>query len=436
MKHVRGDCVVLAVALLASCGDLEQPSTESIEHAATVCGSGSTVKGVDVSYYQDDIDWAAAKADGVEYAFVRVSDGLNTPDTKFDQNWQGTKAAGVLRGVYQYFRPNQDAIAQADLLLTRMGALEANDLPPVIDVETMGGLSAAEVKAQMRLWIDHVQAATGVTPILYTGFYFWRDQVGAPSEFGVSPLWHAQYTTAECPNIPAPWQDWAFWQFTDSGSVDGIPGGVDTNRFNGTREQLLALTVQPTECSALSPDGGTIDDGDACFSGGGPGQFLRRPSDAGHDGDLVWTHTTDKAEEVNFGHWSLITAEAGRYRIEVSTPAAYAESKQALYRIRAAGTEHEIVIDQTAADGFQSLGEFELAAGGDQYIHVGDNTGEPGADNVQLVFDAVRITRIGEDFEGPPDGEEPPADGGCQAGGGAGLLAALGLLGLLRRRRN
>lgn len=434
MTHVRGDRVLAAVALLASCA-AEEPFTnaDQIESAATVCGSGPTVKGVDVSYYQGNIDWAAAKNDGVEFAFVRISDGLGTIDNKFEQNWAGTKAAGILRGAYQFFRPNQDAIAQADLFLDKLGTMEANDLPPVIDVEAAGGLGPAAIAAQVGIWIDRVKAATGMTPIIYTGFYFWRDSVGA-AEFPGSPLWHAQYTSAECPNIPPPWTDWALWQFTASGRVDGIAGDVDTNRFNGTREQLLALTgAKPTECTAFA-DGGVIDDADACFSTGGPSQFLRRPTDAGENGGLVWTHTTDHPAENNFGHWTLIAPEAGRYKIEVSTPAAYAQSKQARYRVRGNGSETEVTIDQTAVDGWQTLGEFELAAGGDQYVHAPDNTGEPGTGDVQLVYDAVRVTRIDDSPEIP--GEEPEEPGGCSTSnnGSLGALAFV-LLALVRRRR-
>ncbi len=444
MKHVLGDRVALAIvagAAAAGCA-VDEPFTnadqlETIESAATVCGSGPTVKGVDVSYYQGNIDWAAAKADGVEFAFVRISDGTGFIDPKFEQNWQGTRAAGILRGAYQFFRPNQDPIAQADLFLDKLGTMEANDLPPVIDVEAAGGMGPAAIANAVGIWIDRVKAATGMTPIIYTGFYFWRDSVGA-AEFPGSPLWHAQYTSAECPNIPPPWQDWAIWQFTASGSVAGIPGDVDTNRFNGTYDQLLALTAQPAECTAFDAAGGIIDDGDACFSTGGASQFLRRPTDGvGEGGDLIWTHTTDHPAENNFAHWTLIAPAAGRYKLEVSTPAAYAESRQALYRVRANGVETDVVIDQTAVDGWQSLGEFDLAAGGDQYVHAPDNTGEPGADDVQLVFDAVRITPVadepGPDFEGPAPGDEP---GGCSSGGSASFGAlAFVLLAVLRGRR-
>lgn len=429
----------LLCALLAGCaGDLvDAPDAESkLEQAAIVCGSGPTVKGIDVSYYQGNIDWAKVAADGVKYAFIRASDGLNTVDTKFDTYWAQSRAHGIIHGAYQFFRPAQDPIAQADLLLGRIGTPAPDDLPPVIDVEADGGLPPAMVAARVKQWIDHVEGRLGIKPIIYTGFYFWKDEVGAPAFGAAYPLWHAQYTSAECPNIPPPWGDWAFWQFTSTGSVNGIAGNVDVNRFNGTYEQLLELTRPGATCSTLPREGGTIDDGDPCFTGGGPAASLRKVTTAGEGGDLVWTYATN-GNQANFARWNLDFAEGGRYRVEVHTPAEYAQSTKAAYVVTAGGREHTLVLDQSAADGWQTLGILDFAAGGDQSIHLGDNTGEPLADKVQLVFDAVRLTRIEHPpTEPPPEEEEPEEDeGGCSAGGGAGGMLGLALVGLRRRRR-
>ncbi len=433
---------VLALLFVVGCAVGAQPTPTSdlgtLDQAATVCGSGPTVKGIDVSYYQGDIDWAQVRGDGVEYAFLRASDG-SFQDPKFATFWAETRANGILHGAYQFFRPGQDPIAQADSLLAKMGPLQPDDLPPVIDVEASDGLPAAQVAANVKIWIDHVTAAIGRPPIVYTGFYFWRDSVGAP-DHTTSPLWHAQYSTVACPNIAPPWQDWAFWQFTSSGSVHGISGNVDTNRFNGTRAQLLALTGggAQTRCAPLPADGGTIGEGDACFSSGGPATSLRHVADAGEGGDLVWTYATDDATETNSGQWNLNLTRGGTYRIEVYTAGTYAQSRQAKYVVRASGADHAVVIDQRAVDGWQTLGVFELAAGEGQSIHLGDNTGELLADHVQLAFDAVKLTRVMDSGGGRDDGGglTPPGDSsGCQAGGGAGWLLGLAIVGLAPRRR-
>jgi uncharacterized protein (TIGR03382 family) len=161
------------------------------------------------------------------------------------------------------------------------------------------------------------------------------------------------------------------------------------------------------------------------------------------DGDLLWTYTTDLATEGNFGDWAVDLTEAGTYKVEVYTAGAYARSSRARYEIRANGGDVEATLDQSAADGWQTLGTFEFAAGGDQSIHLSDNTGEVLADKVQLVFDAVKLTRVipGDDFvgEGDEPGSDEPASAGCSSGGGgtgSALGAALiGLVGLVRRRR-
>lgn len=446
--RARMRVAVAAACTLVACVPTEgDHELSELAQEVTVCGSGPTVKGIDVSYYQGNIDWTRVKNDGVQYAFIRVSDGLGTIDTKFETYWAQSRANGIVHGAYQFFRPNQDPIAQAELLLDKIGnALADDDLPPVIDIEAAGGLAPAQVAAKAKQWIDHVEAALGVKPIIYTGFYFWRDQVGAPAYGAQHPLWHAQYTSAACPNISAPWTEWAFWQFTSTGAVDGIAGNVDVNRFDGTMAELMALTPgggngggnPPTSCGVIGPAGGTIDDGDECFVGGGPSASMRQVTTAGEGGDLVWTHTTEDTTEANFGRWSFDLAEAGRYELEVYTAAAFAESARARYTIRANGSEHEVVLDQTAIDGWQSLGEIELAAGPDQFLHLGDNTGEALASKTQLVFDAVRLTR--KDAPEPsepssPGEEEPPADTGCQSTSGASWLWALALVGLRRRRR-
>ena len=223
--------------LLAACAD---PGAGAWR-PATVCGKGPTVPGIDVSYHQGAIDWPAVRAGGVEFAFIRATDGADRVDPQFAPSWDGARAQGILRGAYQFFRPAQDPIAQADLLLGML-APSAGELPPVIVVEVTGDRAPAEIEAAARAWLDRVRLAIGREPIIYTGAYFWRDEVGAP-DLTASPLWHAQFTAAPCPNIAPPWPDWAFWQFSSTGRVPGIAGDVDLDRWNGTREELATFAA-------------------------------------------------------------------------------------------------------------------------------------------------------------------------------------------------
>lgn len=210
--------------------------------AARICPASVTTKGIDVSKWQGSINWARVKNAGYAYAFIRVSDGVNYPDPRFATNWANARSAGVIRGAYQFFRPSQNVAAQANLMIQRVGAYRPGDLPPVIDVEADGGLAPSVVAQRVKQWVDLVRAGTGARPIVYTGKYFWRDEVGGSTLVASSPLWIAQYTSL-CPDIPAPWTQWKFWQHTDRGRVDGIVGNVDLNKFNGSLAELQTFAA-------------------------------------------------------------------------------------------------------------------------------------------------------------------------------------------------
>ena len=221
---------------------------------ARVCASGATTFGIDVSYHNGTINWTSVKNAGVKFAIIRVSDGDVFQDPKFSSYWASAKQVGIIRGAYQFFRPSQNVTAQADKMIAAYGgSYTPGDLPPVIDVEADGGLAPATVAARIRTWGDRVKNALGVTPIVYTGKYFWRDEVGGPTSFVTNPLWIAQYTSL-CPDLPAPWQRWTFWQYSESGSVAGISGDVDMDRFNGSVDDLLAFANSAT--MPTPPSGG------------------------------------------------------------------------------------------------------------------------------------------------------------------------------------
>jgi lysozyme len=230
--------------------------------ALKTCAAGATIKGVDVSYYQGNVSWSQVKAAGHAFAIVRVSDGLNYPDTRWTQNWSGTKSAGLVRGAYQFFRPSQDAGLQAKLVIDKLaalGGLEPGDLPPVLDLETDDGLAPSIVVMKAQKWLTAIELATGVKPIVYTAA-FMSSVIG--THLSAYPLWVANYGVI-CPTMPSGWTDWQFWQSGDSGNVSGIKGGVDTDLFNGTLAQLQTYTVKNAPPPATPPpQGGFVADDD------------------------------------------------------------------------------------------------------------------------------------------------------------------------------
>ncbi len=426
---------------------------------SNVCADGPTLFGIDVSRFQGTIDWDQVKGHNVVYAWIQISRSLTDVDAKFEFNWSEAKRVGILRGAYQRFQPNESVSGQANLFLEKLGEPQPGDLPPLLDVEDHDGMTPAQIQAAVQEWMDIVEPVVGVKPIIYTGYYFWKDYVANTAAFNDHPLWIANYS-ATCPLIPNAWSRWTVHQYSSTYQMPGITANtVDVNKFNGTMEDLLALTIgggpEAEPCEIIPGDGGVVDDTGPCFRAGGPSQYIREEN-AGYGSFLKWTHATNAAAPANFGVWDLHFEEGGTYLVEAYTAAPYAQSKQAVYQITHDGQTQAVEIDQTAVDGWSSLGEITFAAGGSQTIRVDDNTGEPNEDDVQLVFDAVRFTRVGggddggdDDGDGGDDGGddgEPGEDGGgnmisaCAAGGGASAPLALAVALLFavatgRRRR-
>ena len=223
----------LSAILVASCAAEEPIGAD--EEALVVCAAGPTLEGIDVSYYQGAIDWPAVAASGRAFAIARVGDGY-FEDPRFDENWAGIRAAGMTRGVYQYFRPGRDATMQADILIRHVGTLGPGDLPPVLDVEATDGQSAAVITAKIHEWMDRVEGALGRTPMIYAARYFWNTNV-ATTDFASNPLWVANWGVM-CPNTPTAWDNWSVWQYSATGRVPGITGDVDLNVFNGDAAAL------------------------------------------------------------------------------------------------------------------------------------------------------------------------------------------------------
>lgn len=129
-----------------------------------------------------------------------------------------------------------------------MPALQPGDLPPVLDLETADGISGTAILDAAATWLSLVEKASGRTPIIYTSARFWRENLAKakdPNRFSAHyPLWVAYYGHIPQPPLPDGWTTWTFWQYTDSGKVNGIPvdkGKADLDRFYGSLAELRKL---------------------------------------------------------------------------------------------------------------------------------------------------------------------------------------------------
>jgi len=209
--------------------------------------AGSSLPGIDVSRYQQKIDWATVAASGIQFCFVKATEGARDVDAFFQSHWEGAATAGLIRGAYHFVRPQIPVSVQADLFAGTLGQLGPGDLPPALDLEgTAGWVDIPPVnRAPLALnMLQAVEARLNATPIVYMSPWFATEMLRSTPALARFPIWIAQYTPAQSPAIPKPWNTWTFWQHSQSGRVPGIPSGaVDLDRFQGSLDDLKGLTL-------------------------------------------------------------------------------------------------------------------------------------------------------------------------------------------------
>nr|AUN37576.1 lyzozyme M1 [uncultured bacterium] len=223
--------------IILNCGDDSAPPSP-----------GTYIMGVDVSYAQQNVDWAALRSQGVRFGLVKVSDGTQIIDNQFLRNWNAMRVNGILRGAYHYFRALQDAQAQVDQVMSLV-SLEANDLPLIVDVEGAFNTSAtpSQWASGLTHWLQQIEQRTGRTPMIYTRASFWNE-LHLPNSSRY-PLWVANWRSPTSqPILPSDWAKWTFWQYSspDDTSVQhtGLGVNFDLDFFNGSYDNLLSF-IQP-----------------------------------------------------------------------------------------------------------------------------------------------------------------------------------------------
>jgi lysozyme len=211
------------------------------------------LSGIDVSHYQGTVNWSAVRSAGITFAFAKATEGTSFTDGFINQNIAGMKRAGIVPGAYHFAHPGSDATTQANrftnVVRTANGGNFSGLLQLVLDLEVTDGRSPAQVWSWTQTFVARVRAVTGRPCIIYTGFYFWRDRVGDPNNNLNCPLWLAAYVAESQTGAltPRAWSGvgWAFWQYTDRGSVPGVTGNVDRDYFRngGSYPNINALRI-------------------------------------------------------------------------------------------------------------------------------------------------------------------------------------------------
>src|ERR1041385_6388502 len=194
----------------------------------------SYVHGVDISPYDPFINWQKVKAQNIQFAIIKATEGVNYFSPNFNDQWAGAKSVGILRGSYHYLRAQMDGNQQADFFLSKVNISES-DLPPFLDIEGKFNETASnnEFVNNAYKWLQRVEQVTGRRPIVYSTSRFLTSKL---SINGKAPSWAIKYQTclaqyfysysAEAggkPDEAAGWGNWIFWQYSgDHDTLDGI----------------------------------------------------------------------------------------------------------------------------------------------------------------------------------------------------------------------
>ncbi len=213
------------------------------------------IPGIDVSHWQNDIDWAEVKRSGVKFAFIKATEFPDKRttlfvDNKFKANSEGAQSNDIHWSAYHFFRTHIDPILQAKVFCETVG--EFSSLPPVMDLEAAGS-KGERLNYKVRQFLEEVEKISNRKPIIYTSSGFWRSYMMSEKREHTDwarfyPLWLAHFT-ALWPNSPYPWIGWTFWQHSDKGTLPGIKTHVDLNWFTGSEEEMIEQFISKENSS-------------------------------------------------------------------------------------------------------------------------------------------------------------------------------------------
>lgn len=202
--------------------------------------------GMDVSKWQGCVGGsqaATARAAGVNFGFVKVTEGNGYTDSMADCTMQSLKANGIRRGVYHFARPDlgNSPEAEADWFVSQTRGYVGDGVIPVLDWEPSGSYKTWSWWALR--WLQRVEAAWGVKPMIYTSASVIQMTDWTSVANGNYGLWVAGYprgyageTLRDPGAVPysvSPWPFAAAWQYSSTGNVPGIGSRIDVNWFYG-----------------------------------------------------------------------------------------------------------------------------------------------------------------------------------------------------------
>lgn len=198
------------------------------------------VRGVDVSAYQGEIDWATLSSQNIDFAFIKATEGSSFVDSRFAYNFAEAQKYDIAVGAYHFFSYESAGKTQAENFIRNVTPFEGM-LPPVIDLEFYGGNDKnppkrEDVTPELCDFIAEIEAHYGLRPIIYVTEKSYRLYLSG--DYEEYDIWIRNVITK--PTL-SDGREWTFWQFTSNEILDGYNGKerfIDVNVYRGTKEQF------------------------------------------------------------------------------------------------------------------------------------------------------------------------------------------------------
>lgn len=185
------------------------------------------IRGIDVSAHNGRIDFDSVAADGIDFVYIKVSEGATWQDSCFVRNYDAARRASLAVGAYHFFRFDVSGWRQGVNLISTLGGRPLQ-LPVAIDVEEWSnppGVPTRQITDELRDMIDMIRR-TGRPVVIYTNKSGYHRFIR--SRFDDVDLWICSFTDPPITDRSR----WTLWQHSHIGHVSGVRGPVDLITFN------------------------------------------------------------------------------------------------------------------------------------------------------------------------------------------------------------
>lgn len=205
------------------------------------------MNGIDIYSGQGNIDFTQVKATGIDIVYIKATEGLSYTDATLNSYYSEAKDAGLKVGFYHYLGDN-NPISEAQYFLQATEGLQV-DCKYMIDVEETFNQSNDQISSNVMQFSDYLKSQNkDVGMYTYTDFY----NENLNNTVKDLPLWIAEYGV-DNPSVSG----YVGWQYSDTGSINGVSGDVDLDSF--TEGILITNSEEEKKVKKLVVVGNAVD---------------------------------------------------------------------------------------------------------------------------------------------------------------------------------